>query len=351
MTALQIKKKKREMATYSIKTDDRLVRFQTGVNKDLMCGIQATANDQLAIVAHDGTSRCNLGNVYNLDCSHIGNVTLSSYATTTYLSSNAISLGAGSAIGSDLIATRPWVTDQVQANDWKQEVEVLVDCTSAAITVSNPGTSSFNSITLLSGARVLLVNNGVNSGVYVFNGSGSAMVRATDCNTTEKLKGATVYVRQGTSQYTIWTCCRYATTSSPSTELSDFSTFIMDTDIPIFKQSGGGGGSLDVSANYTWTGAHTFQGSLSQGIVPSAGAPSWNSPPFAGFVGTVTDTNTTFAGIKYTALNHFAGGTVVGSHASAAYMATAIYAAAPTLSGSYHANSMRLALLTNGDTG
>ncbi len=61
--------------------------------------------------------------------------------------------------------------------------------------------SSIDSITLANGDRVLLTGQTTASanGVYVFNGAGSAMTRATDADTSgEMLTGATTFITSGT---------------------------------------------------------------------------------------------------------------------------------------------------------
>lgn len=70
----------------------------------------------------------------------------------------------------------------------------------ANITLSNPGTSVFDGHTLTSGDRVLVKNQTTQSenGIYVFNGSSSAMTRAIDSDAWDELVGTLVYVDIGT---------------------------------------------------------------------------------------------------------------------------------------------------------
>jgi hypothetical protein len=70
----------------------------------------------------------------------------------------------------------------------------------ANVTISSPGTS-IDGVTLSSGDRVLLKNQstGSQNGIYVFNGSGSSMTRATDADTSAEVKaGIYVVVNEGT---------------------------------------------------------------------------------------------------------------------------------------------------------
>lgn len=70
----------------------------------------------------------------------------------------------------------------------------------ADLNLSNPGTSTFDGHTLTSGQRILVwqESNSADNGIYVFNGSGSAMTRASDSDAWDELTGTLVYIDQGT---------------------------------------------------------------------------------------------------------------------------------------------------------
>jgi hypothetical protein len=73
--------------------------------------------------------------------------------------------------------------------------------TTANINIASPGTAIIDGVTLTSGDSVLLAGQTTQSqnGAYTFNGSGSAMTRRADSNTSGEVKAATVYpVDQGT---------------------------------------------------------------------------------------------------------------------------------------------------------
>lgn len=72
--------------------------------------------------------------------------------------------------------------------------------TTGNIDLSMPGTSSFDGHTITSGQRVLVwqESNQAQNGIYVFNGTFSAMTRATDSDAWDELTGTLVYVDQGT---------------------------------------------------------------------------------------------------------------------------------------------------------
>ena len=74
--------------------------------------------------------------------------------------------------------------------------------TTGNINLSNPATSTIDGIGLAAGDRVLVLNQSTASqnGIYVFDTSSTAMVRATDSDLWDELVGSLVYVDQGTVQ-------------------------------------------------------------------------------------------------------------------------------------------------------
>lgn len=75
------------------------------------------------------------------------------------------------------------------------------------VTVSNPGTAVFDGVTVTNGQRVLLPlqTAGAQNGIYIFNGSGSAMTRATDFDqTAEVVTGSYVRVMGGDTMAGAW---------------------------------------------------------------------------------------------------------------------------------------------------
>jgi hypothetical protein len=73
--------------------------------------------------------------------------------------------------------------------------------TTGDINLSNPGTNTFDGHTLISGQRLLVWQESTASqnGIYVFNGSSSALTRATDSDAWDELTGSFVYVDAGTT--------------------------------------------------------------------------------------------------------------------------------------------------------
>ena len=282
----------------------------------------------------------------------------------------ALNLASDATVGGVQIASSADLANAIQGIDWKQEVEVYF---SGSVTVNNPGTAVFDGVTLTSGQRILIVDNGVNSGIWVFNSSSSAMSRATDMNSAAECAGAAVYVKQGTQAATAWTCSSFTTVADPSTFLTDFSTFELGTHIPSFAQFAGatlftaGDGitrsgqvlSVNQATNFTWTGTHTFQntvdlsGSSTRALSVATNMNTYtfdsSSSRFNGFHGTITDNSSGGNGVKQLALNRFSGGTVVGNHASNGYYVANVLVEAPTVSGTYGA-SMLFGLLVNANS-
>lgn len=81
--------------------------------------------------------------------------------------------------------------------------------TTANITVSNPATASFDGVTLSNGERLLVraQTAPAENGIYVFNGSGSALTRVTDMDAWTEVPGAFVIVEEGSTYAdTLWLC-------------------------------------------------------------------------------------------------------------------------------------------------
>ena len=80
---------------------------------------------------------------------------------------------------------------------WKEPARVA---STANINLSNPGTDTFDGITISSGDRILVKDQSSASenGVYDFNGSSSAMTRSEDANSADELNGLAIFVKEGT---------------------------------------------------------------------------------------------------------------------------------------------------------
>lgn len=93
-------------------------------------------------------------------------------------------------------ATVAQLTSAVEGLAWKDSVRAA---STANVTVSNPGTAVFDTVTLVTNDRLLLKNQTAQpeNGLYIFNGSGVALTRSLDASTWTELEGAVVTVEEG----------------------------------------------------------------------------------------------------------------------------------------------------------
>ena len=79
---------------------------------------------------------------------------------------------------------------------WKEPCEVA---TTANVNLSNPGTDTFDGVQISSGSRVLVraQSTSAQNGLYLFNGSSSAMTRTSDADEAQELQNAAVFVNSG----------------------------------------------------------------------------------------------------------------------------------------------------------
>lgn len=131
---------------------------------------------------------------------------------------------------------------------WKNPVRVLV---TTNITISNPGTAVFDGVTLTTGNRVALVGqtSAPENGIYVFNGSGVAMTRSSDADTSgEVVSGIAFWVNEGTTNAdTAWTL----TTNDPITLGTTSLTFVQFSGLGQITSGAGltkSGNTLNVGA-------------------------------------------------------------------------------------------------------
>ncbi len=99
--------------------------------------------------------------------------------------------------GANSLVSKEYVDAVKVGLDFKDSVRAA---STANVTISGPGTA-IDGVTLSSGDRVLLKNQSTASenGIYIFNGSASAMTRATDANAdAEVTAGMFTFVEEGT---------------------------------------------------------------------------------------------------------------------------------------------------------
>jgi hypothetical protein len=93
-------------------------------------------------------------------------------------------------------ANKRYVDGAVQGLSWKAAARVSAD---SNVDLAAPG-SSIDGISLSSGDRVLLLGQtaAAENGIFVWSGASAALVRASDANSASELKGAAVFVMEGT---------------------------------------------------------------------------------------------------------------------------------------------------------
>ena len=81
---------------------------------------------------------------------------------------------------------------------WKEPAKAA---STANVNLSNPGTDSFDGVTLTSGDRILIKSqsSSAENGVYDFNGSSSALTRSSDANSADEINGLAIFVKEGSA--------------------------------------------------------------------------------------------------------------------------------------------------------
>jgi len=95
------------------------------------------------------------------------------------------------------VANKSYVDNLVEGLNWKANVRVA---STGNVNIST-APAAVDGVTLSNDDRVLLKNQstGAENGVYIFNGSGSAMTRSGDVSTAAELVNAVVTVSEGTT--------------------------------------------------------------------------------------------------------------------------------------------------------
>ncbi len=119
-------------------------------------------------------------------------------------------------------ATKGYADSLIEGLAWKDDVVVS---TQANINLASPGTA-IDGVTMAVGDRVLVraQTGATENGIYIWNGSATAMGRAPDANASAEFNNAVVSVNSGTSAGTTWRC----TTLNPvlGTDAITFTSFV-----------------------------------------------------------------------------------------------------------------------------
>jgi hypothetical protein len=180
----------------------------------------ADAGEALPIASANTLGGIKVGSTLSIDGGGVLDVNSAGFITTsggtisgnlTFTSGGTVT-GLPTPVNNSDAATKQYVDDAITGLSWKQAVVAL---SNTNITISNPGTSTIGGATLVSGDRVLLIGQSTSSenGIYLFNGSTSALTRTTDANTPTELNGAAVFIQSGTYGSQAYTQTAILTTS------------------------------------------------------------------------------------------------------------------------------------------
>ena len=115
-------------------------------------------------------------------------------------------------------ANKRYVDGAVQGLSWKTAVRVS---STADIDLDSPG-AEIDGVTMSSGDRVLLLGqaSAFENGIYVWSGASASLTRAADANSAAELKGAAVFVMEGTRADQAYTLITDGTITVDTTALT-----------------------------------------------------------------------------------------------------------------------------------
>ena len=168
-------------------------------------------------------------------------------------------------------ATKFYVDNLVSGLDWKQACHVasIANVNIASAPASIDGHAFVNT------ERVLLKDQSTASenGIYVFNGTGNALTRATDADTWNEIVGSVVYIEQGsTNGGSKWNC----------TNVSGGTLGVTAINFTLFSSASSLSGVGTTNYNAYWTGANVL--SAEQYVSISRGGLGTDGSSFTGVV-------------------------------------------------------------------
>lgn len=168
-------------------------------------------------------------------------------------------------------ATKAYVDNAIAGLSWKQAARAA---SVANVSVSS-APASIDGVTLVSGDRVLLKDQSTASqnGIYVFNGTGSALTRSTDAQTWSEIVGLVLYIEEGTvNSGSKWVDTNVAGGTLGTTAIT----------FTVFAAASALDGVGTTGYNAYWTGAHTL--AAEQYVAASRGGLATDVSAFSGVV-------------------------------------------------------------------
>lgn len=204
---------------------------------------------------------------------------------------------------STTIANTAFVQNAMGAAIQGLSVKAPARCVSISnVTISSPGALVVDGVTLNSGDRVGLIGQttGSENGLYVFNGSSSAMTRTTDANTSAKVaEGMFFWVTEGL----VYTDSGFVqNTSNPTLGTTSLS----------FVQFSHGGASYTFSTGLNLTGSTV---TVDQTVIAPLASPAFTGTPTAPTPASSTDNSTKIATTAWVTSHDAAAGYVTATTA------------------------------------
>lgn len=170
-------------------------------------------------------------------------------------------------------ANKAYVDAAIQGLNVKTSARVA---SAANVTVATPGTA-IDGVTLTSGDRVLLMaqTTGSQNGLYVFNGSSSAMTRTADADTAAEVQSAFVFVEEGTSADNGFVMATNAPITLGTTALT-WTQFSGAGEITAGSGLSKSGNTLSIDTSYAGQSTITTLGTITTGVWNGTAVPLAN---------------------------------------------------------------------------
>lgn len=160
-------------------------------------------------------------------------------------------------------ANKAYVDAAIQGLNVKTSARVAA---AANVTVATPGTA-IDGVTLTTGDRVLLMaqTTASQNGLYVFNGSASALTRTTDADVSAEVQSAFVFIEEGTGADNGFVMTTNAPITLGTTALT-WTQFSGAGQITAGTGLSKSGNTLSINASYVGQSSITTLGTITTGV-------------------------------------------------------------------------------------